>query len=160
MEILINMNKQLSEELHKIKRMMTSIINEDFEMSNINSAITDCESTILDSNTMEIVVIFDNEDKYETYLVSVDFEYEDNEDQTYDYPGSPGGSTGNIVEFKMTYPEEKTLSQKEYIELLSTKEVSRCVYSTIEDMEKSSYDDYKDSGPNPDDYYDRMRDND
>lgn len=157
------MKKQVNEELTRIKQMMNSIIKEDFEYpnSNDNNSAVDCESSILDSDTMEIVVMYDEEDKYETYLVSVDFEYEEAEAQTYDYPGSPGGALGNVDGMKMTHPEEKILSPKEVNELLSNKIISQCVYSAIESMEESAYenrDDY--SGPDPDDYYDRMRDND
>jgi hypothetical protein len=154
------MKKKLNEEISRIKQMMSSIINEDFEMSNVTDTIVDCESTILDNNTMEIVVMYDDEDKYETYLVSVDFDYEDSEAQTYDYPGSPGGASGYVDDVKMIHPEEKEITSKEFDILLSNKEVNRCVYSTIEDMEGSAYEDYRDSGPDPDDYYDRMREED
>lgn len=153
------MKKQVNEELTRIRQMMTSIIKEDFEFpsSNDNNSVVDCESTILDSDTMEIVAMYDDEDKYETYLVSVDFDYEDSEAQTYDYPGSPGGASGDVNSIKMTYPEEKLLTPKEVSELLSNKVVSQCIYSAIGDMEESAFEDYRDSGPDPDDYYDRSR---
>ena len=141
--------------------MMTSIINEDFEISNQNNTdrIVDCEVSTYDSNTMEIVVMYDDEDKYETYLVSVDFEYEEGEAQTYDYPGSAGGAYGTVDGIKMTHPEEKLLTSDEIKVLLSNKDVERCVNNAIENMEESAYEN-RESGPDPDDYYDRMRDND
>lgn len=157
------MKKQVNEQLMRIKQMMTSIINEDFEYPNTNdtNSIVDCESTILDSDTMEINVIYNEEDKYETYLVSVSYEYEEGEPQTYDYPGSAGGASGSVDGMKMTHPEERLLTPKEYNELLSNDEVSRCVYSAIENMEESAYENYEGGGGyDPDDYYDRMRDND
>ncbi len=155
------MDKQLNEQLNRIKQMMTSIINEDFEYPNTNdtNSIVDCESTILDSDTMEIVVMYDDEDKYETYLVSVDFEYEEGEAQTYDYPGSAGGAYGTVDGIKMTHPEERLLTSDEIKVLLSNKDVERCVNNAIENMEESAYEN-RESGPDPDDYYDRMRDND
>jgi hypothetical protein len=155
------MDKQLNEQLNRIKQMMTSIINEDFEYPNTNdtNSIVDCESTILDSDTMEIVVMYDDEDKYETYLVSVDFEYEQGEAQTYDYPGSAGGAYGTVDGIKMTHPEERLLTSDEIKVLLSNKDVERCVNNAIENMEESAYEN-RESGPDPDDYYDRMRDND
>jgi hypothetical protein len=155
------MDKQLNEQLSRIKQMMTSIINEDFEISNQNNTdrIVDCEVSTYDSNTMEIVVMYDDEDKYETYLVSVDFEYEQGEAQTYDYPGSAGGAYGTVDGIKMTHPEERLLTSDEIKVLLSNKDVERCVNNTIEDMEESAYEN-RESGPDPDDYYDRMRDND
>lgn len=151
--------KQVNEELTRIKQMMTSIIKEDFEFPNSNdNSIVDCDSDILDSDTFEIVVMYDEEDRYETYLISVDFEYEDGEPQTYDYPGSPGGASGSVDGVKMTHPEERILTSKEFNDLLTNKEVAECVYSTIESMEESarenkddSYDDYSD------DYYERSR---
>jgi hypothetical protein len=153
------MKKQVNEELTRIRQMMTSIIKEDFEFpsSNDNNSIVDCEASILDSDTMEIVVIYDEEDKYETYLVSVNFEYEKGEAQTYDYPGSSGGASGDVDGIMMTHPEERELTPKEFNELLSNDVVSKCIYSTIEDMEESAYEDYQDDGPDPDDYYDRSR---
>lgn len=156
------MKKKVNEELTRIRQMMTSIIKEDFEFpsSNDNSSVVDCESTILDSDTMEIVVMYDDEDRYETYLVSVDFDYEEGEAQTYDYPGSPGGASGDVEGVKMTHPEERVLTPKEFNELLSNDEVSRCVYSTIEEMEESAYENYQDSGPDPDEEYERSRDSD
>jgi hypothetical protein len=153
------MKKQVNEELTRIRQMMTSIIKEDFEFpsSNDNNSVVDCESSILDSDTMEIVVMYEDEDKYETYLVSVEFEFEDGEAQTYDYPGSAGGASGDVDGIRMTHPEEKLLSRKEINELLSNDVISKCVYSTIEDMEESAFENYSDSGPDPDDYYDRSR---
>ena len=155
------MDKQLNEQLSRIKQMMTSIINEDFEISNQNNTdrIVDCEVSTYDSNTMEIVVMYDDEDKYETYLVSVDFEYEEGEAQTYDYPGSAGGAYGTVDGIKMTHPEERLLTSDEIKVLLSNKDVERCVNNAIENMEESAYEN-RESGPDPDDYYDRMRDND
>jgi hypothetical protein len=155
------MDKQVNEQLKRIKQMMTSIIKEDFEYPNTNDVnnILDCEATILDSDTMEINVIRDHrdEEKYETYLVSVDYDYEEGEPQTYDYPGFPGRATGRVDGMKMTYPKEEILSTKEYNELLSNDHVSRCVYSTIEKMEESAYENYQGDGPDPDEYYDRSR---
>ena len=154
------MKNQLNEEVSRIKQMMKSIINEDFEISKQESdEIVDCESTILDSNTMEIVVMYNDEDKYETYLVSVSYEYEEGEPQTYDYPGSAGGAYGSVDGIKMTHPEEKLLSPEESKSLLDNEHVKRCVSHTMEDMENDAYEG-RDSGPDPDDYYDRMRDND
>jgi hypothetical protein len=103
--------------------------------------------------------MYDEDDKYETYLVSVDFEFEEGEPQTYDYPGSAGGAMGSVNGVKMTHPEERVLTPKEYNELLSIDSVSKCVYSRIEDMERDAYEG-RDTGPDPDDYYDRMRDDD
>ena len=151
------MNKQLNEEISRIKKMMNSIINEDFEITNSNGTIVDCEMDRYDSDTMEIVVVYDEEDKYETYLISVDFEYEEGEAQTYDYPGSAGGAYGNVNGIKMIHPEEKILNKEEAKALLSNEHVDRCVSRTMEDMERNAYEG-RDSGPDPDDYYDRMRD--
>jgi hypothetical protein len=154
------MKNQLNEELGRIKQMMKSIINEDFEISkqtNNMDEIVDCEVSTYDSDTMEIVVMYDDEDKYETYLISVGFEYEEGEAQTYDYPGSAGGAYGSVEGIKMTHPEEKILTREEMKSLLSNSIVDRCVSSTMEDMERNAYEG-RDSGPDPDDYYDRMRD--
>ena len=154
------MKNQLNEELGRIKQMMKSIINEDFEISkqtNNMDEIVDCEVSTYDSDTMEIVVMYDDEDKYETYLISVGFEYEEGEAQTYDYPGSAGGAYGSVEGIKMTHPEEKILTREEMKSLLSNSIVDRCVSSTVEDMERNAYEG-RDSGPDPDDYYDRMRD--
>ena len=157
------MDKQLNEQLNRIKQMMTSIINEDFEISNQNNntdRIVDCEVSTYDSDTMEIIVMYDDEDKYETYLISVDFEYEQGEPQTYDYPGSAGGAYGTVDGIKMTHPEERLLTTDEVKALLSNKDVERCVSNTIESMEESAYENRDSGGSDPDDYYDRMRDND
>ena len=156
------MKKQVNEELIRIRQMMTSIIKEDFEFpsSNDNNSIVDCESTILDSDTMEIVVTYDDGDRYETYLVSVDFDYVDSESETYDYPGASGGASGDVESVTMTYPEKRELTPKEFSDLLSNDEVDRCVYSTIEDMEGPAFENYSDSGPDPDDDYERSRDRD
>jgi hypothetical protein len=157
------MKKDVNEQLQRIKQVMTSVIKEDFEFpkSSDNNSVVDCDGEILDSDTIEITVMYDEDDRYETYLVSVDFEYEEGEPQTYDYPGSAGGASGSVDGVKMTHPEERVLTPKEYNELLSIDSVSKCVYSTIEDMEESAYENYRDSsGPDPDDYYDRMRDDD
>ncbi len=153
----INMNKQLNEEISRIKGMMKSIINEDFEITNSNNAIIDCDLDRYDSDTMEIVVMYDEDDKYETYLISVDFDYEEGEAQTYDYPGSAGGAYGNVEGIKMTHPEQKVLSKEEVIALLSNEHVDRCVSRAMEKMENDAYEN-RDTGPDPDDYYDRMRD--
>lgn len=154
------MKNKLNEELSRIKGMMKSITNEDFEISNSNDTIVDCDAEDYDSDTMQIVVIYDEDDKYESYLISVDFEYEDEENQTYDYPGSAGGAMGNVDGIKMTHPEQKILTREEIKILLSNEHVDRCVSRTMESMESKAYESYRDSGPDPDDYYDRMRDND
>ena len=156
------MKKDVNEELVRIKQMMTSIIKEDFEYPNQSDVnpIVDCDSNILDSDTLEIVVMYSEDDRYETYLISVDFDYEEGEPQTYDYPGSSGGATGGVNGVKMTHPEERILTSKEFNELLSNDVISKCVYSAIENMEESAYENYQDDGPDPDDYYDRMRDDD
>lgn len=154
------MNKNLNEEVKRIKEMMNSIIKEDFEVSkpmDNSDQIIDCESTILDSDTMEIVVMYDEDDKYETYLVSVEFEYEEGEDQTYDHPGYGGGAYGSVDGVKMTYPEEKVLSPEEATQLLSNEHVERCVSSAMETMENEAYEG-RDWGPDPDDAYDNWRD--
>jgi hypothetical protein len=156
-------NKELNEELSRIKGMMKSIINEDFEMSKQTEntdPIVDCELSAQDSDTMEIVVMYDQEDKYETYFISVEFDYEDEEAQTYDYPGYGGGAIGSVNGIQMTHPEERKLTPEESKNLLSNEHVERCVSAAMEDMESKAYEDYRDSGPDPDDYYDRMRDDD
>jgi hypothetical protein len=156
------MKKQVNEELTRIRQMITSIIKEDFEFpsSNDNDSVVDCESSILDLDTMEIVVMYEDDDKYETYLVSVEFDYEDSEDQTYDYPGSAGGASGDVDGIMMTHPEKRELTPKEVNDLLSNDVVSKCIYSAIEDMEVSAFENYSDSGPDPDDDYERSRDSD
>lgn len=149
------MKKQLNEALTRIRQIMTSIINEDFEYpsSNDNKSIVDCVTTILDSDTMEIVVMYDEEERYETYLVSVDFEYEEAEPQTYDYPGSSGGALGDVDGIMMTHPEERKLTPKELSELLSNKVIDACIRSTIKDMEESAYESHLDSKkPDPNDW--------
>ena len=155
------MKKDVNEQLQRIEQVMTSVIKEDFEFpkSSDNNSVIDCDGDILDSDTLEITVMYDEDDKYETYLVSVDFEFEEGEPQTYDYPGSAGGAMGSVNGVKMTHPEERVLTPKEYNELLSIDSVSKCVYSRIEDMERDAYEG-RDTGPDPDDYYDRMRDDD
>lgn len=155
------MKKDVNEQLQRIKQVMTSVIKEDFEFpkSSDNNSVIDCDGDILDSDTLEITVMYDEDDRYETYLVSVDFEFEEGEPQTYDYPGSAGGAMGSVNGVKMTHPEERILIPKEYNELLSIDSVSKCVYSRIEDMERDAYEG-RDTGPDPDDYYDRMRDDD
>jgi hypothetical protein len=157
------MENKLNEELSRIKGMMKSIISEDFEISkpeeNTNT-IVDCEVSAQDSDTMEIVVIYDEEEKYETYLISVEFEYEEGEAQTYDYPGSAGGAYGSVNGIEMTHPEQRTLTPEESTTLLSNEHVQRCVSGAMEDMEEKAGEDYEDDGPDPDDYYDRMRDDD
>ena len=153
------MNEQVNQELKRIKQMMTSIIKEDFEYPSTNSSIVDCESSVLDSDTMEIVVTYDQEDKYETYLISLDFEFEEYESQTYDNPGSSGDAIGSVNGIKMTYPGERILTPKEFNELTSNDSVSKCISSTIKDMEINAYEG-RDTGPDPDDQYDRMREND
>jgi hypothetical protein len=87
----------------------------------------------------------------------VEFEFEDGEPQTYDYPGSAGGASGDVDGIMMTHPENRKLTPKEINDLLSNKVVNDCVYSAIEDMEESAFENYSDSGPDPDDYYDRSR---
>ena len=154
------MKNKLNEELSRIKGMMKSITNEDFEISNSNDTIIDCEVSDQDSDTIEITVIYDEDDKYETYLISVDFDYEDEESQTYDYPGSAGGAMGSVNRIKMTHPEERKLTPEESRKLLSNEYVDRCVSGAMEDMESKAYENYRDSGPDPEDYYDRMRDDD
>jgi hypothetical protein len=155
------MKKDVNEQLQRIKQVMTSVIKEDFEFpkSSDNNSVIDCDGDVLDSDTLEITVMYDEDDRYETYLVSVDFEFEEGEPQTYDYPGSAGGAMGSVNGVKMTHPEERILTPKEYNELLSIDSVSKCVYSRIEDMERDAYEG-RDTGPDPDDYYDRMRDDD
>jgi hypothetical protein len=155
------MKKDVNEQLQRIKQVMTSVIKEDFEFpkSPDNNSVIDCDGDILDSDTLEITVMYDEDDRYETYLVSVDYEFEESEPQTYDYPGSAGGAMGSVNGVKMTHPEERVLTPKEYNELLSIDSVSKCVYSRIEDMERDAYEG-RDTGPDPDDYYDRMRDDD
>ena len=155
------MKKDVNEQLQRIKQVMTSVIKEDFEFpkSSDNNSVIDCDGDILDSDTLEITVMYDEDDRYETYLVSVDFEFEEGEPQTYDYPGSAGGAMGSVNGVKMTHPEERVLTPKESNELLSIDSVSKCVYSRIEDMERDAYEG-RDTGPDPDDYYDRMRDDD
>lgn len=157
------MKKEVNEQLQRIKQVMNSVIKEDFEYPNPtgDNSVVDCDANILDSDTLEITVMFDEEDKYEVYLVSVDYEFEEGEPQTYDYPGSAGGASGSVDGVKMIHPEERVLTPKEYNELLSIDSVSKCVYSSIEDMERDAYENHVDSsGPDPDDYYDRMRDDD
>lgn len=153
------MKKQVNKELNRIKKIMNSIINENFELDspNDNDSIIDCESEILDIDTMEIVVTYDDGDRHKIYLVSVDFEYEDSEPQTYDYPGSYGGASGDIDFIKMIHPEEKMLTPNEVNELMSNDKVNSCVYSTIEKMEYDAFKNYSDSGPDTDDYHDRSR---
>jgi hypothetical protein len=157
------MKKDVNEQLQRIKQVMSSVIKEDFEFpkSSDNNSVIDCDAEILDTDTMEITVMYDEDDRYETYLVSVDYDFEDGEPQTYDYPGSSGGASGSVDGVKMTHPEERVLTPKEYNELLSIDSVSKCVYSTIEDMERDAFENYVDSsGPDPDDYYDRSREDD
>ena len=154
------MKTNLNEQVSRIKKMMG--LNEDFDISNPvdnSGTIVDCNINTSDSDTIEIDVIYDEEEQYETYLISVEFEYEEGEPQTYDYPGSSGGAYGSVNGVKMTYPEERMLTPEESETLLSNEHVKRCVSSTIEDMENNAYEG-RDSGPDPDDYYDRMRDND
>lgn len=156
------MKDQLNEQLSRIKQMMTSIVNEDFEISKPSqeeSKIVDCDLSASDSDTIEIVVLYDEEEKYETYLISVEFEYEEEEPQTYDYPGSGGGAYGSVSGIKMTHPQEKELTPQEAETLLSNEHVKRCVGHAMEDMENNAYEG-RSSGPDPDDYYDSMRDND
>lgn len=155
------MKQELNEQLNRIKQVMTSVIKEDFEFPNsstINSVV-DCDGDILDSDTMELTVMYNEDDKYETYLISVDYEFEDGEPQTYDYPGSLGGASGSVNGVKMIHPEERILTPEEYNKLLSIKTVGNCVYSTIEDMEINAYE-RRDTGPDPDERYERSRDND
>lgn len=155
------MKQELNEQLNRIKQVMTSVIKEDFEFPNsstINSVV-DCDVDVLDSDTMELTVMYNEDDKYETYLISVDYEFEDGEPQTYDYPGSLGGASGSVNGVKMIHPEERVLTPKEYYELLSIDTVGNCVYSTIEDMEINAYE-RRDTGPDPDERYERSRDND
>jgi hypothetical protein len=154
-------NKQLNEEISRIKGMMKSIINEDFEITNSNDTIVDCDMEDHDSDTMQISVIYDGEDKYETYLISVDFTYERGEAQSYDHPGADGGATGDIDGVRMIHPEQRELTGEEIKTLLSNKHVDVCVSRTMEEMEIDAYERYVDNdGPDPDDYYDRMRDDD
>lgn len=153
------MKKQVTEELTRIKQMMTSIIKEDFEFpnSNNNNMIVDCDFNILDSDTFEIVVMYNEEDKDETYLISLEFEYEDGEPQTYDYPGSSGGASGSVNGIKMISPEERILTSKEFNDLITNKVVAKCVYSAIQSMEESAYESREDSDDDSDDYYDRSK---
>jgi len=58
---------------------------------------------------------------------------------------------------KMTHPEQKILSKEEVIALLSNEHVDRCVSRAMEKMENDAYEN-RETGPDPDDYYDRMRD--
>jgi hypothetical protein len=151
--------KNLNEEISRIKKMMG--INEDFEFPNpstVNSVV-DCDVNILDSNTIEITVMYNEEDKYETYLASIDYEFEDGEAQTYDYPGSLGGASGSVNGVKMIHPEERILTPKEYNELLSIDIVNKSVSSTIDDMSIDAYEG-RNTGPDPDEEYERSREND
>lgn len=143
--------KNLNEQVSRIKDMMG--------ITNSNDTIVDCDMDEHDSDTMKITVMYDQEDKHETYLISVEFEYEKGESQSYDSPGYDGGAYGSVDGMKMIHPEQKILSPEEIKNLLSNEHVRRCVSHTMEEMENDAYES-KYSGPDPDDYYDRMRDDD
>ena len=121
-----------------------------------SGSIVDCDFNILDSDTMEITVMYDEDDKYETYLVSVDYEFEEDEPQTYDYPGYSGGAIGTVDGVKMTHPENRELSSEEANELLDNEYVNKCISGAMEDMERDAYEN-RSTGPDPDDEYDRSR---
>lgn len=155
------MKKQLNEEINKIKKMMGSIINEDFENSNLSNETPDmnCESNILDSDTLEVIV-FDSEwNKKEAYLVSVGFDHEEAEPETYENPGYGGSASGYVDGIKMIHPEERMLDRKEVNMLLSKDEFGNCVYSAIEEMEETAHEN-RPTGPDPDEDYERRRDAD
>jgi hypothetical protein len=143
--------KNLNEQVSRIKDMMG--------ITNSNDTIVDCDMDEHDSDTMKITVMYDQEDKHETYLISVEFEYEEGESQSYDSPGYDGGAYGSVDGMKMIHPEQKILSPEEIKNLLSNEHVRICVSHTMEEMENDAYES-KYSGPDPDDYYDRMRDDD
>lgn len=143
--------KNLNEQVSRIKEMMG--------ITNSNDTIVDCDTNEHDRDTMLITVMYDEEDKYEKYLLSVEFEYEAGESQSYDSPGYDGGAYGSVDGIKMIHPEQKILSPEEAEKLLSNIHVKNQVSHTMEEMEIDAYES-KYSGPDPDDYYDRMRDDD
>ena len=140
--------KNLNEQMSRIKEMMG--------ITNSNDTIVDCDVDEHDSDTIKITVMYDQEDKHETYLISVEFKYEAGESRSYDSPGYDGGAYGSVDGMKMIHPEQKILSPEEIERLLSNEHVRVCVSHTMEEMEIDAYES-KYSERDEDDYYDSDR---
>lgn len=133
-----------------------SRIKEMMGITNSNDTIVDCDVDEHNSDTIKITVMYDQENKHETYLISVEFEYEEGESRSYDSPGYDGGAYGSVDGMKMIHPEQKILSPEEIKNLLSNEHVKGCISYAMEEMEIDAYES-KHSERDEDDYYDSDR---